>query len=33
MINGEKEGKEIGFYENGNTKYENNWKDGKPEGK
>ena len=30
---GKKEGKEIGFYENGKTEYENYFKDGKQEGK
>ena len=30
---GKKEGKEIIFYENGNTKYEAYFKDGKQEGK
>ena len=29
MKDGKQEGKEIGFYENGNTKYETNFKDGK----
>ena len=30
---GKKEGKEIGFYENGKTEYENYFKDGKKEDK